>query len=166
MNCPVCKKSMVEEDFGGVNVDVCESGCKGIWFDWSELARLDEGNEGVGQALQAALSYPRSNDESRGQINCPKCDEPMHRHWYKSEKEINIDECYDCGGIFLDSGELKEIRDNHMSEQEESAYLQKLLDNMPVYQQWRRDLQKEKLRVDALMRLTRFLRLSYYMTGK
>ena len=46
MNCPVCGKEMVSEDFG-VNVDVCENGCKGIWFDWGKLAKLDQKNEGV-----------------------------------------------------------------------------------------------------------------------
>jgi len=48
MNCPVCEKPMVAEDFGGVQVDACRDGCKGIWFDWLELVRLDENHEGFG----------------------------------------------------------------------------------------------------------------------
>ncbi len=32
MNCPVCSKEMVEEDFGQ-KVFVCENGCKGMWTD-------------------------------------------------------------------------------------------------------------------------------------
>src|SRR5437868_4029401 len=105
MNCPVCKTTMPERDFGGVKVNVCD-GCKGIWFDWFELAKLDEKNEGVGQALQDALHSSRVNDENRGPIPCPKCNLPMHRHQFKYDKEINVDECYNCGGFFLDSGEL------------------------------------------------------------
>ena len=72
MKCPVCGKEMVTENFG-VNVNVCENGCKGIWFDQGELAMLDEKNEGLGAALEAALRYPRHNDGQRGQIKCPKC---------------------------------------------------------------------------------------------
>ena len=166
MICPVCKKNMTEEDFGGVKVDVCRDGCKGIWFDWFELTKLDEQNEGLGDALQEALHFPRVNDENRGPINCPKCGIPLHRHLYKSSKEVNIDECYKCGGFFLDSGELTELRDHHMSKQEEAAYLDKLLANIPEYQQELRDAAKDKLRADALAHYTRFLRLSYYMTGK
>lgn len=166
MDCPVCKKGMTQEDFGGVEVHVCASGCKGIWFDCHELAKLDANNEGVGQALNDALAAPRSNDAQRADLVCPKCNVPMHYHQYAGEKEVNIDECYDCGGIFLDSGELKPIRDNHMSEQEESAYTQKLLDNMPAYQQGENDLKKQEVRNEALRHYTRFLRLSYYMTGK
>jgi Zn-finger nucleic acid-binding protein len=79
---------------------------------------------------------------------------------------VNVDECYKCGGFFLDSGELTEVRDHHMSEQEEAAYLDKLVANIPEYQQALRDAAKDKLRAEALAHYTRFMRLSYYMTGK
>src|SRR6266480_2257052 len=88
MKCPVCGKEMVTENFG-VNVNVCENGCKGIWFDQGELAMLDEKNEGLGAALEAALHYPRHNDGQRGQIKCPKCGIPMHTHKYKRDKEVS-----------------------------------------------------------------------------
>jgi len=156
---------MIEEDFGGVVVDVCRDGCKGIWFDWGELKKLDEKNKGLEQALQEALPYPRVNDENRGNLLCPRCHKPMHRHLYESDKEVNVDECYDCGGFFLDSGELAEIRDRHMTPEEESAYLHKLLNNLPDYQQALREQEKDKMRAEALARYTRFLRLSYYFTG-
>jgi Zn-finger nucleic acid-binding protein len=134
MNCPVCEKLMAEEDFGGVQVDVCRDGCKGIWFDWLELVRLDENSEGAGAALEEALRSPRVNDADRGQLNCPKCGIPMQTHKYKSAKEVNVDECYGCGGFFLDSGELQEVRDNYMTEEEEEAYVQKLLEEFPEMQ--------------------------------
>ncbi len=35
----------------------------------------------------------------------------MQNHKYKS-LDVVIDECYSCGGKFLDAGELKEIRDH------------------------------------------------------
>lgn len=162
MDCPVCKNSMAEEDFGGTNVQVCATGCKGIWFDCYELSRLDHDNTGVGQALQDALAAPRTNDGNRAALSCPKCSVPMHQHLYKSEKEINVDECNTCGGFFLDSGELKAVRDNHMSEDEESAYAQKLLDNLPSYEQGEANLQREELRNQALSRYTQFLHVSYY----
>ena len=166
MNCPVCQKEMVVEDFGGVNIDVCKNGCKGMWFDWRELGRLDEKNEGLGSALQEALSYERTNDENRGQIKCPKCGLPLHTHKYESAKEINIDECYQCGGFFLDSGELKAIRENFMSEAERDAYTQKLLESSAEFKNEQANLEKEKARVEALRNFTKFLRVSYYVTGK
>ena len=166
MQCSVCQKEMVEEDFGGVKVDACKNGCKGIWFDWFELSKLDEKNEGFGNALKEALEFPRVNNESRGKINCPKCGIPMHVHKYQSAKEINVDECYACSGFFLDAGELTVIRDSFMSEAEEEEYFQKLLTGIPEYKNAREDLEKEKIRAAALRKYTRFVRLSYYMTGK
>lgn len=166
MLCPVCGRNMVEEDFGGVKVDSCKNGCKGMWFDWQELRKLDENNEGFGNALQKALNHPRTNDENRGKITCPKCGLPMRSHKYKSAKEVNVDECYACGGFFLDSGELQTIRDNFMSGKEEAQYLNALLGNMPDYSKLREDTAKKKARAAALRKYTRFIRLSYYATGK
>ena len=166
MKCPACKKEMIVEDFGGVKVDICKEGCKGIWFDWNELIKLDEKHEGFGHALKEALNYPRNNDSKRGQIECPKCGIPMQIHKYQSAKEVNVDECYSCGGFFLDSGELNAIRDNFMSEEERQAYAQKIINELPQYSQAQKDLEKDKLRALAAKKYTRFIRLSFYVTGE
>jgi Zn-finger nucleic acid-binding protein len=137
---------MVEEDFGGVQVDVCKNGCKGIWFDWQELIRLDENHEGAGRALEEALKSPRVNDADREQLKCPKCGLAMHAHKYSSAKEVNVDECYGCGGFFLDSGELREMRDNYMSEEERDAYVQNLLDEMPEYKAMEEEMKVQKVK--------------------
>ena len=123
---------MVEEDFGKVRVDVCKNGCKGIWFDWGELKELNESHEGIGKALEEALNSPRTPDADRGPLKCPKCGIPMQTHKYKSAKEVTVDECYACGGFFLDSGELKQIRDHYMDDHERDAYVQHLLDERPL----------------------------------
>ncbi|OHB85748.1 MAG: hypothetical protein A2Z38_11475 [Planctomycetes bacterium RBG_19FT_COMBO_48_8] len=133
---------MVEEDFGGVSVDVCKNGCKGIWFDWGELMNLDENHEGVGRVLEEALKSPRQNNPTRGPLNCPKCGIKMREHKYRNAKEVSVDECYSCGGFFLDSGELKQIRDNYMSEDEREVYVQSLVGETPL----RQDTQKTILR--------------------
>jgi uncharacterized protein len=166
MICPVCNTAMVVENFGGINVDVCENGCKGIWFDWMELCKLDEKNEGLSEALQQALKYERVNTANRGKINCPKCKFPMHIHAYTSAKEINVDECYQCGGFFLDSGELKVIRESFMSETERETYANKLLKNIPGLAEAKKNLEKDKARTAAINKFTKFLRVSYYATGK
>ncbi|MBA7638567.1 hypothetical protein ES703_46223 [subsurface metagenome] len=56
----------------------------------------------------------------------------MHAHKYSKAKEVNVDECYGCGGFFLDSGELKVIRENYMSESERDIYVQKLVADTPL----------------------------------
>ena len=135
MNCPACGKPMAEADFGDVQVNICKDGCRGIWFDWGELTRLDENNEGIGKALEDALKHSAAGDvKQRPQLNCPRCPAPMRSHKYKSNKDVSVDECYACGGFFLDSGELRRIRENFMSEAARDAYVRTLPDDD---EQWR-----------------------------
>jgi Zn-finger nucleic acid-binding protein len=163
MECPVCGKSMVACNFGAAHVDVCASGCKSLWFDCYELAKLDEHDEGAGFALAEALRNPRDNSSDRGPLRCPKCAIPMFQHLYQRSKEVNIDECYNCGGFFLDSGELHQIRDTYMSKIEREDYRKKLLSEIPEYTKARKSLEIEKGRSEAILRLTRVLRLSYWL---
>ena len=163
MQCPVCKKEMVEVNIDGVVIDICKDSCKGMWFDWHELTKLDEKHENVCEVLEEALNHPRTNREDRGKIHCPKCEIPMFIHKHKSSKEVDVDECYNCAGFFLDSGELKAIRDNFMTKEEAEEYVSELLSNVPEYHEAHADLQKQKLRTDAVHSYTKFLRVSYYM---
>ncbi len=144
MNCPACQTEMVEKDFGGIKVDVCENGCQGIWFDWFELEKLDEKHEGLGNALQKSLESNRHKDDNRGQINCPKCSQPMVAHLYKSSNMVTIDECYACGGFFLDSGELEVVRENFMDEEQRDKYVQGLISKEPEYLAALKDLEEKK----------------------
>ena len=161
MKCPACRQEMVKEDFG-IDIDVCQNGCKGIWFDQGELCRLDEKNEGLGTALEAALRSPRDNQGQRGPLTCPKCSIPMHTHKYKRAKEVNVDECYQCGSFFLDSGELTEIRDHYMSDAEVAAYADQLVKSVPEYALERLTLDKEKQRLAAIQKFTGLLTHRYW----
>lgn len=158
MNCPICKNVMVEEDFGGVKVDVCKNGCKGLWFDWKEIVELDESHEGFDNALKEALNSSHSKDVNRGKINCPKCNTPMIAHLYQSAKLVTVDECYVCGGFFLDSGELKLIRENFMSEEERVVYINEILGEHPAFDELKKDLGKERRRTQAVKKFSEILK--------
>jgi Zn-finger nucleic acid-binding protein len=148
---------MVEEDFGGAAVDVCKNGCKGIWFDWHELSKLDEESEGVGNALEEALNSPRISTERQGKIKCPKCGLAMQQHRYKKSQNVSVDECYSCGGIFLDSGELGAIRETFMSDEDADAYINELLSDIPDYEKAKMDIQRTRARTEALRKCTRLV---------
>ncbi len=45
---------------------------------------------------------------STRQIRCPSCDGPMHP---VERREVTIDLCRDCKGVFLDRGELDKLLD-------------------------------------------------------
>ena len=77
-------------------------------------------------------------------------------------KEVNVDECYKCGGFLLDSGELKEIRDTYMSDAEVKAYVAQIVNSTPGYTEAVADRQRKKERIAAIEHLTGFLRFSYW----
>jgi uncharacterized protein len=160
MICPVCNAEMVVKDFGGVKVHVC-NGCKGIWFDQGELRKLDKNNKALNSALEDALKSPRNNNNQRGPIKCPKCAIPMQTHKYAKAKEVNVDECYGCGGFFLDYGELTENRDNYMSDAETDAYFKQLL-NDPAHGDMQQELDAQMRRTEALQAFTSMLTRNYW----
>lgn len=146
MKCPVCSNEMVAENFGP-EVQVCENGCKGIWLDHASLEKLDQVGEGMGAALEAALRSSLGSNPPRGPIKCPKCSIPMQTHKFQRDKEVDVDECYSCGGFFIDPGELKAIRDHYMSDAEVKAYAEQIINAAPGFSAAETELDKETRRL-------------------
>ena len=99
-------------------------------------------------------------------LACPRCSAPMHAHRYPRAKEVNVDECYSCGGMFLDSGELQALRDEYMSDAEQDAYVRDLIEDLPAMHALREDTERLEERSSALHHMVRYLRLSYWVTGQ
>jgi Zn-finger nucleic acid-binding protein len=76
----------------------------------------------------------------------------MFAHKYDAIEEVNIDECYNCRGFFVDSGELKEIREHLASRFEEDKYLAKLVAENPGVREGDRDLEQRRKEVHELRR--------------
>jgi len=51
VKCPACFNELTKKQVGSVEVDVCQGGCGGIWFDAFELQRVDEEEERAGEHL-------------------------------------------------------------------------------------------------------------------
>ena len=110
MNCPACGTELVVLNVGSLAVDVCRAGCGGLWFDNFELSKVDQAHESLGEAL-AALEFNPSAQILPNKRPCPKCSGIiMRQHKFSPDKPVIIDECPNCGGVWLDGGELAEIR--------------------------------------------------------
>jgi hypothetical protein len=119
MKCPACGRALQTILVGDVSVEVCKGGCSGLWFDNYELRKFDDPHETAGEAL---LNVPRDEtvkvDYTRKR-NCPKCEKVvMLRHFFNVKRQVEIDECPRCAGVWLDYGELGMIRKTHMSQQD------------------------------------------------
>ena len=109
MICPACSAQLVALGVEGLVVDACRA-CGGIWFDNFEVHRVDEWHESLGDPLLAIEVNPDAVIVP-DRRPCPKCvGIVMMQHKFRPDKPVIVDECPSCGGIWLDGGELAEIR--------------------------------------------------------
>jgi len=117
MKCPACANALSVKSVANIQLDVCDNGCGGIWFDQFEFKKFDEKNEPDAESilhLNVLKQAPPSN-----QLDCPKCQsQKMMRHFSSVKKRVSVDECPKCAGVWLDAGELTQIRGEFGTEDE------------------------------------------------
>ena len=113
MKCPACFNELTTRQTGDFAVDVCQGGCGGIWFDAFELQRVDQNGE-LGEALlEVQQDITIVVDLSRKR-ECPRCPGiKLHRHFFSAKRRVQVDQCPNCNGYWLDAGELAQIRAEH-----------------------------------------------------
>jgi uncharacterized protein len=111
MNCPACDRVLTQLTVGKLTVDVCQGGCGGIWFDNFELRKVDDPQEFEGGALLHVGRDENVVVDTDRRRKCPKCPNiVMMRHFFSEQRQVEVDECPGCGGVWLDDGELSMIR--------------------------------------------------------
>ncbi len=119
MDCPACKHELSEKQVGDVVVETCRGGCGGIWFDDRELRKFDDLGDIVGTELLSIERAENLKVDGEAIRYCPKCSaEELCRRFYDVHSRVEIDQCLHCSGIWLDVGELKEIRKQYHSDEE------------------------------------------------
>lgn len=110
MNCPACTRPLTALFVEDIEVDACHGGCGGLWFDNFELAKFDEPHELVDDALLLVPLDPTVHPDPETKRDCPKCAVPMMRHYFSQQRRTHLDSCPQCGGNWLDAGELAQVR--------------------------------------------------------
>ena len=120
IKCPACDKEMVKiyVKSAGINVDVCVNGCGGIFFDNKEFLAFDENHENIYEITKALEGKMFNTVDSSVIRTCPVCSNKMVKNYTDFSKSIEVDDCYNCGGKFLDYGELEKIRSDKMTSPE------------------------------------------------
>ncbi|OVE79239.1 hypothetical protein BVY01_03005 [bacterium I07] len=105
--CPKCNDTEMDKvNFDNVEVDRCTK-CFGIWLDYGELEAMmrKEGSEWVD------IGGEEADMAQMGHImTCPHCKIHMDATRDDVQKHIVFEKCPECGGIFLDAGELKDLK--------------------------------------------------------
>ncbi len=123
INCPACgtkmKKIFIPKT--GFSVDICLDGCGGIFFDNREFQYFDEPDEVLDEMIVQMESKPYLVKPKQDAVRvCPACGSNMVKNHTSVNGNIIVDDCYNCGGKFLDHCELTRIRDEYDTEKERS----------------------------------------------
>jgi len=168
MQCPACDNPLTQMEAGGVTVDICKGGCGGIWFDNYEFRKFDEPHESAGEALLEIDSNPGVCDtESRH--SCPKCsDITLSRHFMSVKRKVEIDQCPKCGGVWLDAGELGQIRNLFNTEAERVQAAEKYFTDVfdSDLLQVRQESEEKVAQARRFANMFKFITPSYYIPGK
>ena len=90
-----------------MTVDICYGGCGGIWFDADELDRL---NARAATTLHSIWQAPVEVADLARERICPRCPKQvLERKWFSDVKQVEIDQCPTCRGIWLDAGEFSRV---------------------------------------------------------
>ena len=123
MKCPACFHELTLVQVGSLEVDVCQGGCGGIWFDAFELQRVEDALQGMVEPLLHVQRDERLVVDRSRKRECPRCEAiKLHRHFFSARRQLEIDECPNCAGYWLDAGELAQLRE----EKAESAAAEQL----------------------------------------
>jgi hypothetical protein len=111
LSCPRCSTPLAQLRIGGISTDVCEH-CAGVWLDRLELPRFEKADNAFGDALVTHLSqFPATLVDHSIRLRCPHHPSTrMLRRAFSRAVPVQIDECPECGGIWLDAGELAQLR--------------------------------------------------------
>ncbi len=111
MKCPACFGNLESVPVGDMVVDICHGGCGGIWFDAFELQRVDEESEKAGETLLDIVRNPSLVVDKHRKRECPRCPGiKLKRHFFSATRKVEVDQCPNCAGYWLDHGELMAIR--------------------------------------------------------
>ena len=109
MNCPKCEQQiLVSRQVRGIQVDQfqvdqCQQ-CGGVWCDPTELAKLLA--LGTAEAGQVASGRPDARVSARAG-KCPRDGRKMIRVASAKKRDVILETCPECRGVWLDGGELK-----------------------------------------------------------
>ena len=112
LECPACHKRLVKVELKsiGIIVDICLDSCGGIYFGNKELPAVLASPDAIEEIKKVCEGKEFKKVEGSELRKCPFCASKMVKNYTSYSREIQIDECYRCGGKFLDSGELEKIK--------------------------------------------------------
>lgn len=168
MICPACGRDLLQVVAAGISIDACKGGCGGLWFDNFELKKFDEPHEAEGESLLEIERDETIKVDPGQKRNCPKCNQAMMKHFSSVKKSVEVDECPACAGIWLDFGELRQVRGLFKGEEEKRQAAGEYFGEVfgEELSEFKAQSQERRERARKIANMFRFVCPSYYIPGK
>jgi Zn-finger nucleic acid-binding protein len=114
IDCPKCGTHMARHTSGDLHVDRCST-CSGLWLDAMELPRVLANPAEVARLDKGRHAASTLRNTVR-KINCPRDHSPLIAVSDPAQPHVHYEQCSVCGGVFLDSGELKDLSEFTLKE--------------------------------------------------
>lgn len=118
MQCPRTKSDLIKINVG--EIEIFSSAHGGVFFDNRQIVSFSDPAQKRAVVLAEHLSsLPAVDTNLKARIHCPKCPSiVMMRRFFTPLHAVEIDECPNCAGIWLDAGELDKIHENYLTARE------------------------------------------------
>jgi hypothetical protein len=112
VTCPLCTSPSEFASLWGIQVDLC-TGCRGIWFDESEVADLaakvpDETLAKDSDAVLAKLDAPPMPSRRAAYLRCPICAKQLVPRNYDRNSQLSVLRCQGCG-TFIEREQMLDL---------------------------------------------------------
>ena len=110
--CPMCGQKLYDANANGFVYRICRDGCGGILIDNTDLKDMLGSSEFINKLLNTKLYKIKKDQTSKTRI-CPKCEN--QKMVKQLRHDVEFDECYRCGNIWFDYGEINKIYENNIA---------------------------------------------------
>lgn len=118
--CPKCEAPMRAEEVNGVPTNACR-GCGGRWLEVPMIEHLGELSAEARLTRDALIrTFASLHDQPTATtaIPCPTCANKLESCIHEG---IELDFCFSCRGLFVDSGEMEQVAETETSTAERAV---------------------------------------------
>ncbi|WP_170309588.1 zf-TFIIB domain-containing protein [Litorilituus lipolyticus] len=107
-NCPRCRHPLEIHQYNKYQLDRCTN-CEGLWVEPEKFTVLTSEFDVYRDETSDPNYIKKPTPKAEAYLPCACCEKLMTRKNFKAISGVIIDSCIHCG-IWLDKGELKQIR--------------------------------------------------------
>lgn len=143
MQCPIDTHTLVAKQIHNLEIDVC-SKCGGVWFDEGEFRSAVRSIASFELPEKYQVSFLKEKSHAlhlhERNFSCPKDGVKLETLHYDPPSGIYLDRCGECGGIWLDGGEISLVKKQLAPNPTLDAFVRAFTENTRENKKWEEQL--------------------------